>query len=134
VWVSVCALVCVCVCVRACVRACVYTHTYIYIHEYTLSTERRWRPRAIIDDSDGPLFQTPGSYTLAPRASTNSIQDMAQNIQRFGDVHGVVCIRPPAVCELASQLGVPSVVYVSERLERGRETDVAWREVLLAPY
>ncbi len=131
----------------ACINAYTHTHTYThtqththihtnihayihtYTHTYTHRTERRWRPQAIINDTFSPIFQNLGTYTLGTEPTKHALRDIQQHMRRYGHLDGVVCLRPPAVCEFAWNLGVPSVVYVAERLERGREGTRNWRQV-----
>jgi hypothetical protein len=111
---------------------------------------KRWRPRGVSLEDETVLFQTEASYTLCPfpdaflsslrhwsrhrdRPDTASDPSVAGEKARHARElqplqHGgvAVCLEPAAACEIAWSLGLPAVMVVSGRLEKGREQPARW--------
>ena len=114
---------------------------------------KRWRPRGVSLEDETVLFQTEASYTLCPfpdaflrslsrwsrhrgnpdkpdTASDPSVAgEKARHARELQPLqHGgvAVCLEPAAACEIAWSLGLPAVMVISSRLEKGREQPARW--------
>ena len=70
--------------------------------------------------------------SLARASSSSSLlyvlkRALTQRARRLRGAQVAVCVEPSSVCEIAWALGLPTVMVVDGRLEKGREQPSHWQ-------